>query len=227
MREIIVSLLTVLIFATTANAQVPPEFQRYEPRLIKYGNLPEDGKAEDVQQNFVNQIWRTGTVLFRSTLSRVTVPLIFDVYNNRLYFLRDSLIMEFTQPIKEFTIPVLTKKDTVDLLFRSGYPEIEKNTDGIFYQVIIDGNFQLLKCMAKTIGLYKDREIPEERRNRAKELWYAFLPNGKMVLLKTDKDYILKEMPEYADAIQKICADEKLKLKNEEQLQRLFIELNK
>lgn len=38
---------------------------------------------------------------------------------------------------------------------------------------------------------------------------------------------MLKEMPDYAEALQRICSAEKLKLKNETQLKELFIALNK
>lgn len=224
MRKVLIS-LTAVIAVTVANGQ--NEFQRYNPRMIAYKNLPGDEKVEDVQRNFLYQTWRTGTVSFRGMAYRVQAPLIFDVYSNKLYFLKDSVIMEFSQPVKEFTIAVAAKKDTLELLYRSAYPAIHKNTDETFYEVLVDGKFQLLRCKAKTIGLYKDKEVPEDERDYSKELLYAYLPDGKMILVKKDKEYMLKEMPDYAEAIQRICAAEKLKLKNETQLKELFVGLNK
>lgn len=216
-----------LAITTTGYGQVANEFQRSSPRMIAYNNLPGDEKVEDVQQNFLNQAWRMGTVSFTGTAYRMHVPLIFDVYSNKLYFLKDSVIMDFSQPVKEFSIAVAGKQDTFELLYRSAYPVVHKNTAETFYEVLVDGKFQLLRCKAKTIGLYKDREVPEDERDYSKELLYAYLPEGKMILVKTDKEHLLKEMPDYAQTIQAICTAQKLKLKNETQLKELFIALNK
>ena len=223
--RIIASLLFSFVIVATANSQVGKEFSQHNPRMIAYGSLPDDPNREDVQKNFINQTWRKGTVYFRNTPEKLELPLIFDLYSNKLYFLKDGVIMEFTEPIKEFTISV-GKEDSVSILYRSLYPAIHKNTDETFYEVLIDGNFQLLKCKAKTIGLYKDLNLPEEERTYTKELLYALLPNGNMVVVKKDKEFLLKEMAEYSVAIQKICSDEKLKLKNEAQLKELFASLN-
>jgi hypothetical protein len=219
--------LIALFMISTVYSQVGKEFETHTPRMIAYGKLPDDEKGEDVQRNFITQNWRTGTVYFRNMTAKVEVPIIFDLYSNRLYFLKDNSIMEFSHPVKEFTIGIIAGTQNVNLLYRNGYPVIHKNMDETFYEVLVDGKFQLLKCKAKTIGLYKDTELPEEERFHTKELLYAFLPNGKMILVKKDKEHLLNEIAEYADTVQKICADEKLKLKNEAQLRTLFVELNK
>lgn len=222
-----IALLAAVFTAFTAVGQVASEFQRSPQRLIAYNTLPGRENSEDVQQNFLNQVWRTGKVFFKNTPSTVEAPLIFDIYSNKLYFLKDSLILEFANPVRQFILPVAVNQDTVSLFFRSGFPTIHKNTDETFYEVLVDGTFQLLKCKAKTIALYKDEDVPEEKRDYSKELLYAFLPNGKIILVKKDKDYLLKEMSEYGETVQKICSDKKLKLKNESQLKELFLALNK
>lgn len=225
MRYALVFILGLCLLLN-ANAQTANEFQRSSPRMLAYKNLPGDDKVETVQMNFLSQIWRPGTVFFKNSANKMDAPLMFDVYNNQLYFSKDSMVMEFIQPVREFFIAVVEKEDTLDVHFRNGYPPIHKNTDETFYEVLVDGKFQLLKCKAKTIALYKDKDVPEEDRDYAKQLLYAFSPDGKIVLVKTDKDYVLKALPEYAGAIQKICSDQKLKLKNESQLRDLFVALN-
>lgn len=225
MRPILFFIVTFGLLLKT-NAQMANEFQRSSPRMLAYKNLPGDDKVETVQTNFLSQTWRPGTVYFKNSANKLDAPLMFDVYNNQLYFLKDSMIMEFIQPVKEFFIAVVEKEDTVDVHFRNGYSSIHKNTDETFYEVLVDGKFQLLKCKAKTIALYKDKDVPEEDRHYAKQLLYASGPDGKIVLIKTDKDYVLKTLPEYANTIQKICSVQKLKLKNESQLRDLFLALN-
>lgn len=222
-----VTFLLAILMAATASGQSSGSFPSYTPRMLAYKTLPDVEKTEDVQKNFILQNWRTGTVTFRNTPDKAVVPLLFDVYSNQLYFLSGTSILEFANPVKEFIIPVVVKEDTVHLLYRNGYSTIHKNGPETFYEVLVDGQFQLLRCKAKTIALYKDKEVPEEERDYSKELFYAALPNGKIILVKKDKEYLLKEMPEYADRIQKACAEEKLKLKNEAQLKTLFTTLNK
>lgn len=215
--------VAALLVMATANSQVPA----YTPRMLAYQTLPEAEKTEDVQSNFVVQNWRLGVVSFRNIPDKVVVPLLFDVYSNKLYFQSNNNILEFANPVKEFTIPVVVKNDTVHLRYRSNYPAIHKNDKETFYEVMVDGKFQLLKCKAKSIALYKDKDVPEEQRDYSKELLYAFLPNGNMVQVKKDKEYLVKEMPAYGAAVDKICTEEKLKLKNEAQLKALFTALNR
>jgi hypothetical protein len=225
MRSVLVFIVATSFLLKT-NAQTANEFQRSSPRMLAFKNLPGDDKVETVQSNFLSQTWRPGTVYFKNSANKMDVPLMFDVYNNQLYFLKDSMVMEFIQPVREFFIAVVEKTDTVDVHFRNGYPPIHRNTDDTFYEVLVDGKFQLLKCKAKTIALYKDKDVPEEDRDYAKQLLYAVGPDSKIVLVKADKDYMLKTLPDYAGAIQKICSDQKLKLKNESQLHDLFLALN-
>jgi hypothetical protein len=224
-KFILITSIGLLLF-TIASSQVSNEFRQSSPRMISYGNLPDDEKFEDVQKNFINQNWRQGIVVFKNTSNKVTLPLIFDVYSNKLYFLNKNLILEFNEPVKEFQIPIVVKKDTLNLTFRNSYPLIHKNTNETFYQVLVDGKWQLLKCKANTIGLFKDKDVPEEERQYSKELLYAYMPNGKITLIKPDKNFLLTEMKEYADTIEDICNKQKLKLKNEAQLIKLFTLLN-
>ncbi|HEU0110415.1 MAG TPA: hypothetical protein VFQ73_06030, partial [Flavisolibacter sp.] len=142
------------------------------------------------------------------------------------YFLQHEQIMEFAEPVTEFSMKLLKKSDTVTVAYRNNYPAIDKNTQETFYEVLVDGNYQLLRCKAKTIHLYKDEEVPEEKRDYSKELFYALLPGNKMVQLKKDKEFVLKQMPGQAETIKTLAAEHKLKLKNEAQLVELFQLLN-
>ncbi len=209
----------------TASGQVANEYRSNSPRMIAYGKLPENDADETVQSNFLEQKWSPGWVRFRNNETR-EVPLIFDVYNNQLYFQENGQIMEFLAPIEEFTLKLVQKNDSVLFWFRSFYPAVDKNTQETFYQVLVDGPFQLLKCKAKTIHLYKDENVPEEKRDYSKELFYAFLPNNQIVSIQKDKESILKQMPAYAQQVNAVIDNEKLKIKNEKSLTRLFQLLN-
>lgn len=195
-------------------------------RPLAMGSLPPTEISDDVQRLFLKQQWAPGTVLLKNNNSTLHFPLLFDVYSNQLYYQKAGLVMEFLEPVQEFSMRILRKNDSVDLLYRRGYPPFQKNTDVTYYEVLVDGPYQLLRCKAKSIYLLKE-EVPEEERTYKKEFLFAYLPGGKLVLLKKDKDYLLAQMPEAAAAIEQLSAQHKLKLKNEEQLVRLFQLLNK
>ncbi|MGN6165508.1 MAG: hypothetical protein ACTHOF_13305 [Flavisolibacter sp.] len=194
--------------------------------MIPFGKLPDEEKVETVQSKFLKQEWSDGIVHFKNRNAAVELPLIFDVYNNHLYFLQGNQIMEFQEPVSEFTLRTVLKKDSVAILFRNNYPDIEKNTAETFYEVLVDGEIQLLKCKAKTILLHKDMDVPEERRDYSKELFYAFYPDNKITQIKADKDYLLQHLPKQAATIRKIIESKKIKIKNESSLIELFRLLN-
>lgn len=217
------SFILISILAFSQSRRVPRSTGEAQ-RLSGY-DINKEEESEDVQTRFINQQWSDADIAFKTPIQTVNLPLIFDEYNNTPYFLRNGQIMEFSAPVREFTMQVPSKKGNSPVTFRSTYPAIGKNSEETFYQVLSDGNFQLLKCRAKTNGLYKETDTVEEK-NFMKEVLYAYLPNKKMVIVKKDKDQIISQMPEYASAIRKIIDSEKLKLKNESALIKLFSLLN-
>ncbi len=217
--------LSVLFCITLFGQTVPTEFQRSNQRMLTYGNLDDVDLRETVLSKFVEQKWSPTIVKFHNG-STLLSQVIFDQYNNKLYYLQQGVIMEFGVPVKEFTISLIQGKDSVFLLFRNGYPAVERQTDETFYEVLVDGNLQLLRCKAKTIRLHKDVDVPEEKRDYKSELFYAFLPDHRMVLVKKDKTDLMKQLPEYADKIAQLVEKNKLKLKNENDFARLFLLLN-
>lgn len=218
--------LLLLLAACTveqANAQSIESSRHIRPLAMM--SLPPEEISDDVQLMFIKQQWAPGTVTLRNNNNTRSFPLLFDVYSNQLYYQQAGIAMEFLEPVKQFTIRMLRKNDSVTLLYRSGYPDHQKNTATTFYEVLVDGPYQLLRCKAKTIYLHKE-EVPEEQRSYQKELLFAYLPNGKLVLIKKDKSYIMQQMPEAAATMKQLTDAHKLKLKNEEQLVKLFQLLN-
>jgi hypothetical protein len=226
MRKLLLSTMGFFYTVIGFCQNVPVEFQRSTPRMIAYGQLPEPEKTETVQAKFIAQKWSQGNVKLKTGAQLANLPLIFDVYSNKLYFMQDNQIMEFVEPVTEFKMNLIVKNDSTVVVYRSAYPLIQKNTEETFYEVLVDGTFQLLKCKAKTIHLYKDEDVPEERRDYSKELFYAFVPGGKLVLIKKDADAILEALPDHAPAIRNILQDKKIRVKNESGLKELFRKLN-
>jgi len=190
-------------------------------------NLGPTEVKDDIQGRFLRQEWTPSIVSFKNSTSSWRVPLLFDIYSNKLYFLENDQIMEFVDPVSEVTMIFTQMEDSIKIKFRAFYPPIDQNPAETFYQVLVDGSYQLLKCKAKSIYMYKEQDVPEAQRRYNKELLYAYFPNKQMILIKKDKDQVLTQIPtEYLEQAKSIIASKKLKLKNEDSLKELFKSLN-
>ena len=186
-----------------------------------------DEDGTDLQKRFVKQEWTLGTVRFRSGRLPMQVPLLFDIYDNTLYYLQDSVVMEFVDSVSDVVFHTYFNKDTVQMLFRRFYPPIQANTPATFYRVLVEAPLQLLKCQAKTILLFKDPMTPEQhKKDPPAEMYFAALPDGQIVQVEPDVDKLKKQLPAYSNMITEIIRSEKLKVKDEKRLVQLFVHLN-
>lgn len=201
----------------------------YNPpnRMMVYNSMPPVYEKVDLQKMYMDQVWLAATVYFESGRANMEVPVIFDIDNNKLYFLQDENIMEFVDIVSGFSVLVPGKKDSTTWVFQRLYPSYQSNTNETYYQVLTDGKIQLLKCKARSIQQIKDPDLREDKKKTSEELYFAALPGDKIVLLAFDEDIVLKRMPEYAVSIKKIIKEEKIKLKSEEKMIELFKSLNK
>lgn len=233
-KQLLFIAIAALAFTQGFSQSVQPatiSSSAYRPPVTIFGpNNPDmsfRGTA-DIQDQFLSRTWTEGHVKFKNGQWANSLLLLFDVHNNKLYFMdeKDHVPMEFVYPIEEFVIGLIVGKDTTNLFYRSSYPAVNANTTETFYEVLVDGKIQLLRCRAKNVGMYKDSEQPEQKRFTEKEQLYIFA-DGKMTKIKKDKDEVLNALPEYAKKIEQILDEEKLKLKHEEGLRKLVVALNK
>lgn len=193
--------------------------------VYKWANRP-DNDETDLQKRFIRQEWTAGNVKFRSGRADMQVQLLFDIHNDMLYYLQDSVIMEFVDSVSEVQFFTHFNEDTVVRVFRRFYPVIKSNTSATFYEVLVDGPVSLLKCQSKTVLLFKDPEIPEGKRTDHSHLYFASLPGGKLVPVAPDADLLARRLPEYRDALSTAIKKEKIKPKDEARLVQLFMYFN-
>jgi hypothetical protein len=194
-------------------------------QVYRWTETPEED-GSNLQKKFIKQEWTSGTVKFKSGRPDMDVKMIFDVHNDIPYYLLGNSIMEFVDPVSEFRMLVPFKKDSMNMIFRNNYPPIQANTENTYYQVMVEGKIQLLKCMSKSILLFKDTDKPEERKKDPSELYFAYMPGKKIVQISFDAAQLMASMPEYEWAIKDIMKKEKIKLKDEAKLMDLFVLLN-
>lgn len=194
--------------------------------VYSWAARPDEDVNFDLQKMFLDQQWMPGIVIFKSGRPALSVPLIIDLHNNTLYYLQGAVIMEFVDTISQFLVRVPSKKDSILMKFKCGLPALQSNTPETFYEVLVDGNIKLLKCRAKSILLFKDNALPEEKRAEIRQLYFVELPGNKLVMIPLDADGIKEKLPEYSTAISEVLKKEHLKLKSENKLAELFVHLN-
>ncbi|NII27148.1 hypothetical protein HB364_18820 [Pseudoflavitalea sp. X16] len=222
MRKIMAALFLLSIAALARGQQ---SFGSAAGRPVAVGRLPDMVPDESVRTKFLNQEWTPAVVTFKNGAPAMKVPVLFDEFAEKAYYQEGTTTMEFNHPIASISMLLLIKGDTAYVTFRNSYPPVHKNTGETFYEVLVDGKFQLLSCKAKTIGLYKEDVPEDQRKDQIKEMIYAFFPDGQMVEIKKDKDY-LYTLPKYGEVIKSMAASKKLKLKNDKALKELFQYLN-
>jgi hypothetical protein len=232
MRKHFIAAVCCTLVVAGLRAQVAPatmSANAYRPPVTIFGPHAPDGKfleKADIQEQFLRREWTRGNVKFRNGQEANNILMLFDVHSNKLYFMQGDVAMEFLHPIQEFLIGLIVGKDTAGTIFRSDYPTVDTHTGETFYEVIVDGDIQLLRCRAKSVGLYRDNDVPEQKRTTEKEQYYVY-HEGQMVKIKKDKDDIVKALPKLADKINAIIEKERLKFKNEDSMRKLFTALNR
>ena len=215
---------TFTLSAQTSSSGMNGTQRRME--VYSWAERPEEVANYDLQKMFIEQQWMPGIVSFKSGRPAMSVPVILDLHNNTLYYLQGAVIMEFVDTVDQFLIRVPSKKDSILMKFKTRLPAIQANGPETIYEVLVDGNIKLLKCRAKSIHLFKDKTLPEEKREDVKQLYFAELPGNKLVLIPMDADGIKEKLPEYSTTITEIMKKEHIKLKNENKLAELFVNLN-
>ncbi len=181
---------------------------------------------EDIEGSpFLFNDWCLGIVKFRNGRFAKGVSLRFNVYNNQLYFKKEEQQLEFELPVEEFMIRSMKDTDSVDVYYRCGFPATEKTTYQTFLEVMADGNLVLLKYRYKVIGSFKPYNQAERRKFEDREQLFVYV-DKQMLKLKKDKESIIEALPQYKAAILSIVEQKKLKLKNEGDVEKLFVELN-
>ena len=116
--------------------------------------------------------------------------------------------------------------DTIDsksslYKFQSGYPSIDNLGKNNFYQVLSEGNVELLKSSVKKINKEKN-EMSGEIRSRF-DVYddYFFYIKYEMKRVKKDKEYILQLLPDKRKELETYIKDQKINFKSFESIQKL------
>ena len=179
---------------------------------------------------FINADWIPAKI----TLSRGKEmgPLLvrLNIESNEVYFL-DSTGKEMVALeglIKKIDFINYYSKDSIRYIFKSGYPNIDKQNENYFYQVFTDGKIELLAKKFKYIRTVKDElsgEIIKDFVDGTVTLYvYSF---DNMQLFQPKIDFVLSLLIDKHEEVNTFINANKINLKKTSDLIKLFSYYNK
>lgn len=173
--------------------------------------------------------WSKGTVYFRDGGIAKDIDIKFNLEKNELYFNRGGELFLFNDPVLSFRILLQTEGNTDELLFRSGYPVNGRFSKETLYEVIADGSkFQLVNFrFSYPSDIYVYGSTGSKKKFTPSEEIYVYdVAFGKMTKVKRSESSVSDALPDLRAKINQLTAANKLKLKSNDDLKKLFDLLN-
>ncbi len=207
MKSLIKLSFFFFIYATSANvnAQNFATDATGKPLILgKYGQI--DGSV------YLFDKWLPGKIVADNGKVYANVMLKYDVYDKALLFeyKADDEPQQFADPIKNFVINAPQA-----MIFQTGFPAIDSQNEDSFYQVLVKGKANLLKCYTKKlVGSQRVEKISLVGELQNETLFYIFKDN-KIKRLSRSKGSILKIMEDKKAEMQDYLMANKPDLSND------------
>ncbi len=172
--------------------------------------------------------WVLGTVSFFDGRFYNQVLLNFNLFTNELWFLRDSAILMYADPVREFTITYTETNLLKTARYRSGYPAIEKKNNKSFYEILSDGTLiELIKYKTKVIEEIVIYGSPTKKTFIQEDKLYVFdVKNKKLRPITKGIKSLIDFLPSLETLINQFVRDNELNFKEESSLVLLVQFLN-
>lgn len=173
--------------------------------------------------------WTVGAVTMMDGRHFYGVPLLYNLYDNIVYFRRGEKDMcEFTDPVKEFVLRTLKGNDSATVMYRSGFPATGKNTVKTFYEVLADGKFQLLNFRSKVLVKMKGDYVRKDEYNKFDDKSQLYLYDTKLQKITRLDSFedLTAALGTQADSVAGIMGKPKIKMKNETDVTMLITAIN-
>ncbi|MBC5993859.1 hypothetical protein [Pontibacter cellulosilyticus] len=219
--QLLFSAVLVLVATTSATAQFAIVDNTGQPFLTK--------NYTDVQGSaYLYDSWKKGSVTTARDITYDGIELMYDQVEDQLIFKGSGGVAKtFNQPIKAFTLKA--SKDNAILkeqVFLSGFMPIDGAKPATFYEVLADGEVQLLRRSAKRIF----EELPYGSATKVKafkiDSFYYISKEGKLTKIKNDKKSVLQALSDKKTALESYIKTNKLDLKKDEELAKLITYYN-
>lgn len=221
MKKISLLFLSIAATACSLQAQSVKEqlvFDQQDRALLTSSNLREEGTP------LLTTTWLKGLVKFTNGTTYKADFLKYDLEKDQVYFkdTKSDNLLQFSLPVSEFSLVIGQE----NLVFRSGYVAVDRNKPSSFYQVLVEGGVQLLKHRVKQPFDERAFNSATTTRTYKEDEYFYVAKNNTPVKIKKDKKQVLAALGNHAADLEAYITEEKLNLKNEEDLMKLIVFYN-
>lgn len=222
--KFLVLALIILGYSTELSAQVVHIPTDIQGRRLKAKNyIAVKGSP------FLFENWSKGTVKFMNG-TVFEGMLKYDQIEDELTFNSPSdEPLGFQDPILEFTIADPASKDSPkERTFKKGFgtSPVDKQSNNLFFEVLVEGNAHLLKHTQKTIVEQTPYNSATTVQHIKELVTYYVSENGSLTKFKPNEKQVLATLSTKATELQKYIKENKLNVKEEEDLKKLFVYYN-
>lgn len=176
---------------------------------------------------FLHPEYNLAQVRVQTGFTAASVMVRFNIYGNEVIFIQNGseLALDSVDFVSYTSVGKNGVVETIKL--KTGFPAIGTNTKQTIYQLLDSGaKVQLLKYHYQKVGELKSMGAAPRKEFITFQELYINTPLGGMKKIKADLKSLQEALPEYAEQIEKIVSEKKLKLKKESDLILLIAELN-
>jgi hypothetical protein len=160
--------------------------------------------------------WCNGIVRFSGGRTMNQFKLKFDCLKNILLMQFDGNVFAADSKVQEFVLYPKNNKNKDSVLFRKGYPAVDRFTDATYYQVLFQDKITLLRLPLRNV--IEEKQVVTvngslSRRIEEAEQYYLF-QNGALVLLPDNRNELPDKFGNKKDAIAAFIAAQQLKMRS-------------
>lgn len=170
--------------------------------------------------------WMDGVVYFKSGRVVKQFKLKFDCARNRLMMQFEGSAFAAESQVASFVIYTASKKNKDSLVFRKGFPAIDKNTVDTYYQVLVDGKAILLWLHTKVLVEEKQLVSTNTAHRLEDDEAFFLCLNGVMTLLPRNKEQVLGILPTPPAPLKEYVAQQTLRMDKPEDFFKIISKYN-
>ncbi len=190
----------------------------------------EEGKEDKISNASGNPYlfkdWLDGVVTFKSGRVVKQFKLRFDCAHNRLMLQFEGASFAAESQVKEFVLYTGKRKSKDSMVFRKGFPAVDKYTADTYFQVLTNGKAVLLRLPTKVVVEEKQLVGNNSRSSWSDEEWYYLLQDGIMTALPKDKDELIKRLPVQQDGLKQFVAKQTFRMDKAEDFVKVITKYN-
>lgn len=191
------------------------------------GTLLREIKYEDVKGSpYLSDNWALGKVTTKSGKHYADVPLKYNVMDDKLIFKHENgNPMYFVEPVTAFELNNIISGTSAK--FVNGLPGTDHYNASSYYEVIFSGQVSLFKKIGKVITESKEYGSAITNKSFNTTSNYFVLSDDKFSKITPNKKTISILFPSKEQQLNDYLKKEKIDLKNDDDLKKLFEYLNK